>query len=60
MTSAAVDFRSVSHVYGSRKALDEVSFGIAEGEIFALLGPNGGGKTKATSTGSRAPSSSAA
>jgi len=31
--------------YGDRKALNDVSFSIARGEIFGLLGPNGGGKT---------------
>jgi ABC-2 type transport system ATP-binding protein len=32
-------------VYGERVALDRVSLSVARGEIFALLGPNGGGKT---------------
>lgn len=41
----AVDIRRVTHKYGERTALDDVSFGVAEGEIFGLLGPNGGGKT---------------
>lgn len=45
MTSSAVEIRRVTHHYGSRTALDDVSFDVAEGEIFALLGPNGGGKT---------------
>lgn len=31
--------------YGERAALDDVSFSIKRGEIFGLLGPNGGGKT---------------
>jgi ABC-2 type transport system ATP-binding protein len=43
--SAAVLLRSVSHRYGQRQALDNVSFEIARGEIFGILGPNGGGKT---------------
>jgi ABC-2 type transport system ATP-binding protein len=29
----------------ARRALDDVSFDVRRGEIFALLGPNGGGKT---------------
>jgi len=33
------------HVYGTRVALDDVSFTVSAGEIFGLLGPNGGGKT---------------
>jgi ABC-2 type transport system ATP-binding protein len=39
----AVD--GLRHVYGDREALAGVSFSVARGEIFALLGPNGGGKT---------------
>jgi len=43
--SAAVEIFDVSHRYGERLALDGVSFDVRNGEIFALLGPNGGGKT---------------
>lgn len=41
----AVDIRAVSHSYDKRQALDQVSFTVRHPEIFALLGPNGGGKT---------------
>jgi len=41
----AAEAAHVSFSYGDRKALDDVSFTIARGEIFGLLGPNGGGKT---------------
>lgn len=41
----AIEARSLSHSYGDRKALDGVSFTVQTGELFGLLGPNGGGKT---------------
>src|ERR671932_2158023 len=31
--------------FGDLKAVDDVSFDVAAGEIFAFLGPNGAGKT---------------
>jgi len=40
----------VSHLcktYGPVKAVDDVSFTVKAGEIFGILGPNGGGKTTA-------------
>lgn len=43
--TAAVSIRGVSHRYGQRQALDGVTFDIAAGEVFGILGPNGGGKT---------------
>lgn len=43
--SAAVAIRGVTHRYGERVALDDLSLEIASGEIFGFLGPNGGGKT---------------
>ncbi len=43
--SAAVAIRGVTHRYGERVALDDLSLEIAPGEIFGFLGPNGGGKT---------------
>jgi ABC-2 type transport system ATP-binding protein len=43
--SVALDVAGVSHRYGARQALNNVSFSIAAGQIVAILGPNGGGKT---------------
>lgn len=41
----AVCMTDLVHRYGTRTALDRVSLQVHVGEIFALLGPNGGGKT---------------
>jgi ABC-2 type transport system ATP-binding protein len=46
MTSPpAIAVDGLHHTYGSREALRGVSFAVQRGEIFGLLGPNGGGKT---------------
>lgn len=42
---AALEVSAVSHSYGSRKALNDVSFSIAPGTFVVLLGLNGAGKT---------------
>ncbi len=42
---AAVVVRDVAHRYGDHQALAGVGFAVQSGEIFGLLGPNGGGKT---------------
>jgi len=43
--SSAILLNGVCFSYGERRALDDISFAIASREMFALLGPNGGGKT---------------
>jgi ABC-2 type transport system ATP-binding protein len=40
-----IELENLSHRYGDRVALDEVSFSVNPAEIFGLLGPNGSGKT---------------
>jgi ABC-2 type transport system ATP-binding protein len=40
-----IDVQNLTHRYGSRTALAGVSFHVKPGEIFGLLGPNGGGKS---------------
>lgn len=45
MSDTAVEISSLTHRYGERTALDGVNLAIPTGTLFALLGPNGGGKT---------------
>src|SRR6202023_1676920 len=40
-----VAVENLTHRYGDRVALSGVNFTVNEGEIFGLLGPNGGGKS---------------
>ena len=47
--SAILEVRNLSVMYGSFKAVDDVSFQVLRGEIFGLLGPNGAGKTSTLS-----------
>lgn len=44
-STAAISVGQLAHRYGTRTALDGISFDVPAGEIFGLLGPNGGGKT---------------
>jgi ABC-2 type transport system ATP-binding protein len=44
-TDTVVDVRHLRKVYGRTVAVDDVSFEVARGEIFGLLGSNGAGKT---------------
>src|SRR5512137_2276884 len=44
-----IDVRGLVKHYGSTAVVNNISFSVAEGEIFGLLGPNGAGKTTAIS-----------
>jgi ABC-2 type transport system ATP-binding protein len=45
VTGSAIIVRDLRKTYGETEALRDVSFEIAEGDVFGLLGPNGAGKT---------------
>jgi ABC-2 type transport system ATP-binding protein len=45
MAPAAIETSQLAHRYGERTALAGLDLRVEAGEIFALLGPNGGGKT---------------
>ncbi|MDR0347074.1 MAG: ABC transporter ATP-binding protein [Coriobacteriales bacterium] len=41
----AIELCALSKVFGSRKALDDVSFTLPQGAFLSIFGPNGAGKT---------------
>ena len=55
----AVEISHLRKTYGPLVAVDDVSFSVAEGEIFGILGPNGAGKTTTVecAVGLRSPDS---
>ena len=40
-----IEIKNVTKKYGNKKAVDNVSFNVEDGEIFAFIGHNGAGKT---------------
>ncbi len=41
----SVEIKEVTKLYGTQKALDQVTFSLREGELVGFLGPNGAGKS---------------
>lgn len=41
----SIEVKNLTKIYGTQKAIDEISFTASQGEILGLLGPNGAGKT---------------
>jgi len=42
-----ITFRDVTKTFGSRTIVNLISFSVAQGEVFGILGANGAGKTSA-------------
>jgi ABC-2 type transport system ATP-binding protein len=43
--AAIIEVTNLTKHYGSARGINDVSFQVAEGEVFGFLGPNGAGKT---------------
>src|SRR5438552_16557023 len=43
--SSIIQVENLTKRYGGKRGIDQVSFEVAEGEVFGFLGPNGAGKT---------------
>jgi sulfate/thiosulfate transport system ATP-binding protein len=41
----SIELKNVTKVFGETPAVNDISFSVKEGELMALLGPSGGGKT---------------
>jgi ABC-2 type transport system ATP-binding protein len=45
MTKLAIEARALPKSYGDHVVLDGLDLAVTEGSVFALIGPNGSGKT---------------
>jgi ABC-2 type transport system ATP-binding protein len=45
LSKTLIQFSNVGFSYGDRVALETLSFDVREGELFCVVGPNGGGKS---------------
>jgi len=45
LSEIAIEVESLVKTYGTLRAVDNVSFEVKKGQVFAFLGPNGAGKT---------------
>jgi ABC-2 type transport system ATP-binding protein len=41
----SIELKGLTKIYGEQKAVDNISFSAAKGEIVGFLGPNGAGKS---------------
>jgi ABC-2 type transport system ATP-binding protein len=59
VNDSVIEAKDLRKTYGDFVAVDGISFGVQQGEIFGLLGPNGAGKTTTLESleGLRAPDS---
>src|SRR4030042_5753294 len=42
---ATIEVKNLTKTYGKTRAIDDISFEVAKGEIFGVVGPDGAGKT---------------
>ncbi|MCA9140838.1 MAG: ABC transporter ATP-binding protein, partial [Planctomycetales bacterium] len=40
-----IELQQVTRIFGTTRAVDEVSFMVPRGSVFGYIGPNGAGKT---------------